>query len=234
MSGEKLRPDFVIMRGYCTPLSEFFEMKRIPVINSTRSMTLSRDKFLTHVALSSAQLPTPATVWFQTPPSYLESCALFSSSCFIVKAREGSKGERVWLAEDEESYSMATAACHGDMLMQEYIASSRGRDIRIWVIGGRAVGAVLRHSDSDFRSNFALGGKATLYDAPPQALRLAEKAAEATGLFFAGVDLLFTGSGFTVCEVNGNAGFRTLSSVGGPDILKLFFKRFNDSRPKIS
>ncbi len=228
-SGEVIRPDFVVMRGYCTPLSEFFEMKHIPVINSTRSMTVSRDKLLTHVALSAAGLPTPSTVWFQTPPTYSEACNLFASPRFIVKAREGSKGERVWLVDSETSYAEAVGICGGDMLLQEYVGSSRGRDLRIWVIGGKAVGAVLRHSDSDFRSNFALGGKATLYDASHEALRLAEKAAEATGLFFAGVDLLFTDSGFTICEVNGNAGFRTLSSVGGPDILKLFFKTLHDS-----
>ena len=228
-----LQPDFVVMRGYCTLLSDFFEQQGIPVINSSRSMIVSRDKLLTHLALSAAGIPTPHSVWSAVAPTYPEACLMIGSPCFVIKKRKGSKGENVWLASDSSSYHKAIAGCEGDILIQEYIKSSHGRDIRVWVIGGKTVGTVMRYSDKDFRSNFALGGHAVIYDPPYEVCRLAEKAARATGLFFAGVDLLFTESGFTVCEVNGNAGFRTLSAVGGPDILKLFFKTLNDSRPEI-
>lgn len=231
---EVLQPDFVVMRGYCTPLSEFFEQQGAKVVNSTRSMCVSRDKLLTHLTLSSAAIPTPATVWCPVLPStYSEVCQLMDSPRFVIKNREGSKGEKVWLVSDKSSFAEAMEKCDDNILLQEYIESSHGRDLRLWIIGGKTVGAVLRHSDSDFRSNYALGGHATLYDPPYEACRLAEDAARATGLFFAGVDLLFTETGFTVCEVNGNAGFRTLSATGGPDILKFFFKTLHDSGPEI-
>ena len=228
--GEILAPQFVVMRGYCTPLSEFFEHRGVRVVNSTRSMSVSRDKLLTHLTLSAAGLPQPATIWCPVALPYADAARLMSAPRFVIKEREGSKGEKVWLADSEHSFSKAISACSEGILLQEYVEESHGRDLRIWVIGGEAVAAVIRKSGSDFRSNFALGGSATLCDAPPEARKLAEKAAAACGLFFAGVDLLFTRRGFTVCEVNGNAGFRTLSKAGGPDILNLFFKKINDYR----
>lgn len=235
IAGEEVsQPDFVVMRGYCTPLSEFFEQQGITVINSSRSMIVSRDKLLTHIALSDAGIPTPCSVWSAVAPTYAEACRMIGSQCFVIKKRKSSKGENVWLATDRPSYDKAVEGWEGDILIQKYVKSSHGRDIRVWVIGGETVGAVMRYSDKDFRSNFALGGEAALYEPPHEACLLAEAAARAAGLFFAGVDLLFTETGFTVCEVNGNAGFRTLSASGGPDILKLFFKTLHDYRPEIS
>ena len=228
-----INPEWVIMRGYADIPSKFWEMEGIPVVNSTESMQLSRNKMLTHGALSAAGIPTPPTIWAGSHISYAKATELLGTDKLVIKALQGSKGESVWLAEEEIEYDRICSKSDGEILIQKYIAESFGRDLRIWVIDGKAAGCVMRSSATDFRSNFSLGGKATLYDAPPEAIALAERAATTLGLFFAGVDLLFTSDGFTVCEVNGNAGFRTLSACGGPDILDIFFSRFNDYRRKI-
>ena len=95
--------------------------------------------------------------------------------------------------------------------------------MRVWVIGGRAVGAVMRYSQTSFLSNYSQGGSVRAFDLPEEAARLAVESAAATGAEFAGIVLLFRGDGFSVNEVNGNAGVRTLSRGGRNDIPKELF-----------
>ena len=61
------------------------------------------------------------------------------------------------------------------------------------------------------------------FDLPAEAARLAVASARATGTEFAGIDLLLGREGFIVNEVNGNAGFRTLSRIGRNDIPRRLF-----------
>lgn len=189
-------------------------------------------------------------------PSFEQLRMDFGGMPFVMKLAFGSKGEDVYLIENYEQYAAAleswrsTASLrlcafrsrgglwsdygcweeevlHGcTLLFQEYISQSRGRDLRVWVVGGKVAGHLLRFSASSFKSNFAQGGKAQKYPLSEEAASLAVDAARLTGLVFAGVDLLFSGEHFSVCEVNGNAGFRTSSIVGGMDIPDRIAKEF--------
>lgn len=99
-------------------------------------------------------------------------------------------------------------------MSQRYVAASHGRDLRVWTVGDRAVACVMRRSDGALQSNYAMGGHACAHPLDEAAAQLAVAAAQSIGLDFAGVDLLMDGEGgYTVCEVNGNAGFRTLYAV---------------------
>ncbi len=94
---------------------------------------------------------------------------------------------------------------------------------------------MLRQSDTKFVSNYSQGGKASLFPMNADVASTAVKAARALGLDFAGVDILFDGNGYTVCEVNGNAGFRTLSAVSDINIIKHLYEYIHErtlrSRP---
>lgn len=226
-------PDFVLMRGYNTALSRWYEAQGVTVVNSTDSMILCRDKYRCSEVLAAAGVPVPGVLSL----AEAEGGAAFP---FILKLNYGSKGENVFLIGDEREYREALEACRMEEqhrleelsrgitefgetpeevaygctpVLQEFIASSRGRDIRVWVTGDEVAGHVLRYNDSSFKSNFAAGGSFRQIPLPPEAASTALAAARAAGLFFAGVDLLFDGhGGFKVCEINGNAGFRTASS----------------------
>lgn len=221
---EQFDIDFVIMRGYCEEISRYFEIQGIPVFNKWEAMALSRNKMLTHICLSKAGLPSPATIYggevFNLPSSRLHFP-------LIVKQLESSRGENVFLVHDEDEYSDAVKACGGKALIQEYISSSHGQDLRVWVVGDHAVGAVRRFSDTDFRSNFSQGGKAEAVSLEKKAEELAVRATQCLGLDFAGVDLLFMSDDYTICEVNGNAGFRTLSLTSDIDIIGDFLLYIN-------
>lgn len=226
-------PDFVLMRGYNTALSRWYEAQGVTVVNSTDSMILCRDKYRCSEVLAAAGVPVPGVLSL----AEAEGGAAFP---FILKLNYGSKGENVFLIGNEREYREALEACRMEEqhrleelsrgitefgetpeevaygctpVLQEFIASSRGRDIRVWVTGDEVAGHVLRYNDRSFKSNFAAGGSFRQIPLPPEAASTALAAARAAGLFFAGVDLLFDGhGGFKVCEINGNAGFRTASS----------------------
>lgn len=223
-------PDAVVMRGYNLILSAWFEMRGVRVFNTTRSMELCRDKIATAEVLVKSGIPTPRTVvYVEQYPSWNTLNGHFNGEPVVMKLSMGSKGEEVYLLRDEEGYLAARRHCEaaaellpGAMpLFQEFVSTSSGRDLRVWVIGGRVVGHTLRSNRNSFKSNFAQGGDALAVELPEGAADLAVKAAEALGLEFAGVDILFGGGvwpEFMVCEVNGNAGFRTASLIGGVDI----------------
>ena len=102
-----------------------------------------------------------------------------------------------------------------NFLFQEFIASSYGRDVRIEVVGGVALGAVVRKAQSnDFRSNVLQGGTMEKYDAPKEFLAMAEVVSKKLNLDFCGVDIMFGKNNEPIfCEVNSNVHFRTFKKT---------------------
>ncbi|MDR1905542.1 MAG: ATP-grasp domain-containing protein [Clostridiales bacterium] len=92
-------------------------------------------------------------------------------------------------------------------------------DIRLYVIGGKAEGAVLRHNPADFRANFAQGSHSFFYVPSPEEKILAETAANLLGLSFCGVDIAMDARGERyLLEVNSNAGFVDFNKTSGINI----------------
>jgi gamma-F420-2:alpha-L-glutamate ligase len=89
------------------------------------------------------------------------------------------------------------------LILQQYIGTRPGKDLRVWVIGGQVVGAMLRSStDGSFKANISRGGDGQAFPLNPELERLARDSAAALNLDIAGVDLLFDGDGYSICEVN--------------------------------
>ncbi|MBE9488349.1 MAG: RimK family alpha-L-glutamate ligase [Bacteroidetes bacterium] len=197
------KPLFVVMRCYDSNLSRQFELMGIRVYNSHNSMNLSQDKIATHQILCNNNIDTPQTYFnidnFQTAKELL-------GERFIMKTLNGSKGEGVFLVDNEKDFNK-----HENCLIQEYIEFSSGKDIRVWVIGNKAISAVERYNDNSYLSNFAQGGSARKVEITKEIEEIAVKSSLALGLDISGVDILYKkDGGFCICEVNANAGFRTL------------------------
>lgn len=212
--------DFAIIRDYNVLLSSHLENMGIRVINSTLSMEVSKNKMLTHQLLSRNGINTPRTIFDITQSyRYDELVSFFGCKEIVLKGIEGAKGESVYLVNSQYDIDRVMKECKKDILAQEFIESSKGRDLRVWVIGNRVVGCVLRSSKSDFRSNYSLGGTVELIEIDKEIEEVAVNSVKAIGLEFAGVDLMFLDKGgYTVCEVNGNAGFRSLFTVSDINI----------------
>ena len=95
-----------------------------------------------------------------------------------------------------------------------------GCDVRAFVIGGRALGAIERRApDGQWRTNFTRGGSVKAIDLPSAWEQLALRAAAAIGADYAGVDLLPSRDGQVfVLEVNGIPGWQGLQQATGLDV----------------
>ena len=108
-------------------------------------------------------------------------------------------------------------------LFQEYIPFKKGVDVRVIVIGGKAVACMERRNDNDYRSNVGQGGQGVKIELPESFKAVAENCAEILGLDYCGVDLLYGKDGEPiVCEVNSNAFFDGIESVSGVNVAKKY------------
>ena len=177
----------------------------VEVLNPPRALAAAHDKLLTARALRLAGLPHPRT-WLiaEGTPSSAPELPL------VLKPRFGSWGRDVVLCRTREELDQALerAAFRGwfrehGALAQELVPP-RGWDLRIVVAAGRVVGSARRvAAPGEWRTNVALGGHSEPAAAPPLARTLAIAAAQAIRADLVGVDLLPTGNGYVVAEVNG-------------------------------
>ncbi len=203
-------PDFAMVRGYDFVVMRHLALMGIRMFNPHDAMYNSLDKVLTHQLLCAKSIPTPKTIYNCREYSVLHS--EFGNNPFIAKYAKGNRGNEVYMIESEEQF-VDVCNMYDEIISQEMITSSYGKDIRVWVVGEKAVDAVMRYNDNSFKSNFSLGGSVKRVEVDALIEKIAVDSAKAVGLDFAGVDLLYSSDGYTVCEVNGNAAFRSLATL---------------------
>lgn len=203
----------------------------VPVFDKPEAIVTCDDKMLTFFALAGQGVPMPDTLpgllCYTPSASVREETLRAVEERFgypvIVKEAYGSLGKGVYLAENRAQLAaVAEKVKCSAHLYQRFIAESRGRDVRAIVVGGRCVGAMLRRSGGDFRSNIGAGGRGEPYPVGEELRAVAERAARALDLDFCGVDLLFGPEGWLVCEVNSNAFFGEFERVTGINVARAY------------
>jgi ribosomal protein S6--L-glutamate ligase len=132
----------------------------------------------------------------------------------IVKLARGTHGNGVVLAETKKAAKSVLQAFYvmdddgTNILLQEFVKESAGVDIRAFVVAGKVVASMKRQSlDDDFRSNLHQGGEGSTIKLTDEERRTVIKAAKAMGLTICGVDIMRSGRGPLVLEVNSSPGF---------------------------
>jgi ribosomal protein S6--L-glutamate ligase len=106
-----------------------------------------------------------------------------------------------------------------NVLIQQFVSESKGKDIRALVVGDQVVGAMRRSAQGDeFRSNVHRGGTVEQIDLDPLYEKTAVRAAQIMGLKFAGVDMLEGKDGPLVMEVNSSPGLEGIENATRLDI----------------
>jgi RimK family alpha-L-glutamate ligase len=145
--------------------------------------------------------------------------------CF-VKLLVGSYGDGVVLSRDPASFRDLMELVAGldrsqSLILQQYIGTRPGQDLRVWVIGGQVLGAMLpRSTDGSFKANIGRGGDGEAFELNLELEELARQAAAAIQLEIAGVDLLFDGTGYSVCEVNSAPGLAGFEATTGLNVAR--------------
>lgn len=221
-------PQFIVFLDKDILLAQFLKNAGIPVFNDPDVIETCDNKAKQYLQLAKHGVPMPKTILApKVYPSftiretgYYEQVLQQIGLPMIIKEGHGSFGMKVYLIETKKEFYEKTDALRGvDYVFQKFIASSRGRDIRVNIVGGEIVAAMYRFSETDFRANITNGGVARQVTLTDKQRSMAIHAAEAVGAEFAGVDLLFDDNEEPlVCEVNAASHIRNIYNVTGINV----------------
>ncbi|MFQ5878135.1 MAG: RimK family alpha-L-glutamate ligase [Acidobacteriota bacterium] len=199
-----------------------FDMMGVALVNNSQPIARSRDKLRALQLLSRAGVPVPRSVVARHPSQARRALEFVGGAPAIVKLLKGTQGIGVVLAETEQIVMqvMETFWRLGmNVLIQEFVEESEGRDIRALVIGDRVACAMRRQARlGEFRSNVHRGGTGVAVDLPAEYAGVAIRAARTVGLRLAGVDMLESKQGPKVMEVNSSPGLERLEACCGVDV----------------
>jgi ribosomal protein S6--L-glutamate ligase len=246
LEGEELKADAIIPRiavqhtAYGNAVVRQFEMMGVFTLNDSVAISRSRDKLRSLQLLAKKGIGLPVTGFAHSIDATNELISMCGGAPLVVKLLQGTQGMGVVLAETKkaaESVIEAFKEVRADILVQEYIAESKGADIRCIVLGKKVVAAMERQGiDGEFRSNLHRGGVAKKIAITAEERKTAIKAAKVMGLHLAGVDLLRSNRGPLVIEVNSSPGLEGIEKSTNKNvadrIIEFLEVSLKEKRPK--
>jgi RimK family alpha-L-glutamate ligase len=222
-------PDVIIPRtgsgtGYFGfAILRHLERLGIATVNPSYAIEATKDKLYAHQIFAEKGIPTPKTMLVKHPVN----ANLVDREIgwpAVVKIMAGSYGKGVYQVTSKSRFQDFIEFAHGiktdeAIIVQEYVDTHPGEDLRVFVVGDRVLGAMKRSArDGSFKANITRGGVGENYPLTPEIEDLALRVAQSLDLQIAGVDLLFGQDGFLVCEANSAPGFEGFERATGIDV----------------
>jgi ribosomal protein S6--L-glutamate ligase len=208
--------------GYGLSVVNQFELMDVPVLAAATPIARSRDKLRALQLLSRFGIDIPRTVMCRFREEVPAAVEMVGGLPCIIKLIQGTQGVGVMLATttvEVQGMLEALWTLGQEIILQEMVAESRGRDVRALVVGDRVVAAMRRTArQGEFRSNIHRGASAEAVELPREFAETAVKAARVIGLEVAGIDMLEARSGPKIMEVNSTPGFEGLERATGRDV----------------
>ncbi|TFG23449.1 MAG: RimK family alpha-L-glutamate ligase [Promethearchaeota archaeon] len=234
-----LEPMRALVRGFgaCAPQRIFFrldilraiEEHGVRLINSREALELASDKFLTSIILEKNNIQTPKTIICEDPKEALDSFEELGNDV-VLKPLFGSKGIGITRLNDKafaENVIYSLGHLNEIFYLQEFI-EHYNRDIRILVVGDKAIAGMYRVSDS-WKTNIHAGARMESIELTNELKALAINAAKAVKTEIAGVDVVESEKGLYVLEVNSIPGFTALQKVTDINIAEEIINYFLES-----
>lgn len=217
-------PDFVLC-GLTEAYSDYemqavlrmFESVGVLCVNSYEAMRKTCDKLLTfeivHKEVPEIEFPKTMLVTSHSTASEIGKVIGFP---LVLKVMHGNGGRGVSLVQTEKELknllSMIFAADYNDQIIaQEAILSSKGRDLRLMICNGELLCSFVRCNDGSFTSNVHQGGHIEKFEAPAELIEQSIKLANVLDLKMGSIDYLFGENGkYYLCEANAVPGFAVL------------------------
>lgn len=207
----------------CAVVRQFEMMGAFTTVTSD-SILRSRDKLRCFQRLSKADIGMPKTVFTNYSRDVEEVISHVGGTPVVIKLLEGTQGLGVVLAETKNAAESVLEAFNGlqaRALVQEFIAESKGADLRVFIVDHQVVGAMKRQGkEGEFRSNLHRGGSANLIKLTTPELTLAIRAAKALKLPVCGVDMLQSQRGPLILEVNSTPGLEGIEGATQKNIAR--------------
>lgn len=204
------------------------ELLNYRLLNGSQAIANSRNKVRCLQILASKGYQVPTSILLRGGRSSKLALRLVQGTPAILKLVQGTQGIGVMLAETPASAESILDTMWGlnqDIILQQYIMESAGRDIRAFVIGDKVVASMRRQArEGEFRSNIHRGGEGIPIQLKESYKRIAVQAAKNLGLSVAGVDLLESLDGPKILEVNSSPGFEGIEAATGLNIAKMILQ----------
>lgn len=217
---------------YGTAVVRQFEQMGVFTLNSSTAISIARDKLRSMQIFSRHTIGMPPSAFVHDKSDVLPAIKKVGGAPVIIKLLEGSQGIGVILADQERTAAAIIETLQSTkqhVLIQKFVAESKGRDIRALVIGGRVVAAMRRRAQGqEFRSNVHRGGSTEMVELDETYAATAVRAAHILGLSVAGVDMLEGEDGPQVMEVNASPGLEGIETVTGIDIAGQIIKHIEE------
>ena len=199
-----------------------FEQMDVYTPNTANGISNARDKLRATQILSRHNIGMPATAFVRNRADVRPAIELVGGAPVVIKLLEGTQGIGVILAPEvkvAEAIIETLQSTQQNVLIQRFVAESRGRDIRALVVGDRVVAAMRRRAQGDeFRSNVHRGGRVESVELTPEYEEVAVRSAQIMGLRVAGVDMLEGAEGPLVMEVNSSPGLQGIEEATQLDV----------------
>lgn len=207
---------------YGTAVVRQFEQGGVYTLNPSHAISSSRDKLRTMQNLCRRDISVPETAFVRNRADILPAIERVGGAPVIIKLLEGTQGIGVILAETTkvaEAIIETLQSTRQNVLIQKFVAESKGKDLRAFVIGDHVVTAMRRSAiGTEFRSNVHRGGTTEVVELTEEYARAAVRAAHILGLRVAGVDMLEGKDGPQIMEVNSSPGLEGIEKASGIDI----------------
>jgi len=191
---------YVINRSNDYAVADYYEKRGVRVFNPAAFTRLANDKQACYDYMQAHGVEILPTR-YRTPP-------------FVKKPRDSHGGYGVVWCTQERDYD--------ENMVCQMPATDLGRDLRIWVLGGEIVTSVLRVSETDFRSNYCLGGSAVPYTLRDDERAQVKKIISLVQGDYYGIDFLFHHGNIIFNELEDAVGARMVYAATDIDILDLY------------
>ncbi len=199
-----------------------FQAMDIFCANSADAILNSRDKLRSLQILSRHNIGIPATTFVKDKKDVLPAIERVGGAPVVIKLIEGTQGIGVMLAHTLEVATSIIELLQSqkqNVLIQKFVAESKGKDIRAIVVGDRVVAAMRRVAQGqEFRSNVHRGGKTEAVELDDVYKETAIRATRIMGLGIAGVDMLEGKDGPQIMEINSSPGLEGIETCSQLDV----------------
>ncbi len=207
---------------YGTAVVRQFQEMDVFCANTAHGITNSRDKLRSLQILSRHHVGLPRTTFVRDKKDVLPAIERIGGAPVVIKLIEGTQGIGVLLADtvkQAESIIELLQSQKQNVLIQKFVAESKGKDVRAFVVGDQVVAAMRRVAQGqEFRSNVHRGGVAEPVELDEQYRETAVRCTQILGLRVAGVDMLEGKDGPQVMEVNSSPGLEGIEKCTELDV----------------
>ncbi len=205
------------------------ERMGVTVFNTAGTIEMVRDKLHTHQVLAEHGISTPTTMLAKFPVD-MDLIERMIGFPVVVKTINGALGIGVFLIEDAKAFKdlmelIGQTNPEIQLIFQQFVATSKGRDLRLFVVDGEVIASMERRAkEGDFKANYSNGGSVHKFEPDEDAVDLAVRTAQSLNIQIGGIDLLFKeGGGYTICEANTFPGFKGLEEASGINVPEKIF-----------